>query len=107
LRFGQISRTLTDVNAKVDAKQSEEWLRKSIGNVLPTLENVPGTWHHCLVAFSNNTLPLIGAIPGFTNVHIFSGFSNPLVIVPPLTGRFANFIAGAKDDMISQMSPQK
>ena len=107
LRFGQISRTLTNVNAKVDAKQSEEWLRKSISNVLPTLENVPGTWHHCLVAFSNNSLPLIGAIPGFTNVHIFSGFSNPLVIVPPLAERFANFIAGAKDDMISQMSPQK
>ncbi|NEU72442.1 FAD-binding oxidoreductase [Hassallia byssoidea VB512170] len=107
VRFGQISRTLTDVNAKIDAKESEEWLRKSIGNVLPALENVAGTWHHCLVAFSNNSLPLIGAIPAFTNVHIFSGFRSPLVIVPPLAERFANFIAGAKDDIISQMSPQR
>jgi glycine/D-amino acid oxidase-like deaminating enzyme len=107
LRIGQISRALTDVNAKVKEEESEDWLRKSIGNVLPALENVAGTWHHCLADFSNNSLPLIGAIPGFTNIHIFSAFNNPLLIVPPLAERFANFIAGAKDDIITQMSPQR
>ena len=107
LRLGQISRVITDPNAKVDANQSEEWLRKSIGKVLPAFENFPGTWHHYLVAFSSDKLPLIGAIPGFENVHIFSGFSNPLVIVPPLAQRFANFAARQQDDMITQMSPAR
>ncbi len=107
LRLGQISRVITDPNAKVDANQSEEWLRKSIGKLLPAFENLPGTWHHCLVAFTSDKLPLIGAIPGFENVHIFSGFSNPLVIVPPLAQRFANFAAAQQDDMITQMSPAR
>lgn len=105
LRIGQISRLITDVNAKVDAFGSEEWLRKSITEVLPALKNIPGTWHHCVVAFSGDRLPLIGAIPGYNSLHIFSGFSNPLVIVPPLAERFANFAVGQKDDIITQMSP--
>ena len=107
LRLGQISRLITDVNAKVDAFKSEEWLRKTIGEVLPALKNIPGTWHHCVVAFSGDRLPLIGAIPGYNSLHIFSGFSNPLVIVPPLAERFANFAVGQKDDIITQMSPTR
>ncbi|RCJ31314.1 FAD-dependent oxidoreductase [Nostoc minutum NIES-26] len=105
LRLGQISRVLTDPDAKVNSEESENWLRKSVGKVLPVLENLPGTWHHCLVAFSSNNLPLIGAIPGFDNLHIFSGFSNPLVIVPPLAERFANFATGKGDEIITQLSP--
>ncbi|MEH2312973.1 MAG: FAD-binding oxidoreductase [Nostoc sp.] len=88
-RIGQISRVLTDPLALVDLEASEKWLRKSVGEVLPVLENLAGTWHHCLVAFSSDRLPLIGTIPGFESVHIFSGFSNPLVIIPPLAKRFA------------------
>ncbi|WP_392531531.1 NAD(P)/FAD-dependent oxidoreductase [Nostoc sp. C117] len=103
LRLGQISRVLTDPHAKVNSETSEKWLRKSIGQILPTLENLPGTWYHCLVAFSNNELPLIGATPGFENIHVFSGFSNPLVNVPPLAKRFANFAAGNEDEVITTM----
>ncbi|HEY9300562.1 MAG TPA: FAD-binding oxidoreductase [Phormidium sp.] len=88
--IGQISRTLSDRNAKIDANTSETALRTQVGKILPKLANLPGTWHHCLVAFSHNRLPVIGAIPGFTGIHIFSGFSNPLVFVPPLAKRFAN-----------------
>ncbi|TVP60621.1 MAG: FAD-binding oxidoreductase [Nodularia sp. (in: Bacteria)] len=105
LRLGQVSRVLTDPFGKVNAEESERWLRTSIQQVLPTLAHLPGTWHHCLVAFSSDRLPLIGAIPGFEGVHIFSGFSNPLVIVPPLARRFANFLAGKEDEIISQLSP--
>jgi glycine/D-amino acid oxidase-like deaminating enzyme len=104
LRLGQISRVLTDPRAKVNSEDSEHWLRKSIAQVLPTLANLPGTWHHCLVGFSNNRLPLIGAIPGFESVHVFSGFSNPLVLVPPLAQHFANFAAGNEDEIITQLS---
>ncbi|MBD2533913.1 FAD-binding oxidoreductase [Nostoc flagelliforme FACHB-838] len=104
LRIGQISRVLTDPYAKVNSEASEKWLRKSVGEVLPALENLPGTWHHCLVAFSSDRLPLIGTIPKFESVHLFSGFSNPLVIIPPLAKRFANFASGKKDEIIIQLS---
>jgi glycine/D-amino acid oxidase-like deaminating enzyme len=104
IRIGQISRAIADPHANVNSEDSEKWLRKSVGQVLPALGNLPGTWHHCLVAFSSDRLPLIGAIPTFENVHLFSGFSNPLVIIPPLAKRFANFASGKKDEIISQLS---
>jgi glycine/D-amino acid oxidase-like deaminating enzyme len=103
-RIGQISRAIADPHAKVNSESSEKWLRKSVGQVLPALGNLPGSWHHCLVAFSSDRLPLIGAIPGFESVHLFSGFSNPLVIIPPLGKRFANFASGKKDEIIIQLS---
>ncbi|MEH1961636.1 MAG: FAD-binding oxidoreductase [Nostoc sp.] len=89
LRLGQISRILTDPHAKVNSQASEKWLRESVGEVLPTLKNLPGIWHHCLVAFSGNQFPIIGAVPGLNNVYVFSGLSNPLVMVLPLAERFA------------------
>jgi glycine/D-amino acid oxidase-like deaminating enzyme len=103
LRLGQISRTLTDPYAEVDSQESEKWLRESIGQVLPELANLPGTWHHCLVAFNPNRLGLIGEIPEFKGVHIFSGFSNPLVLVPPLARRFAKFVSGEDDEIITHL----
>ncbi|MBD2433903.1 MULTISPECIES: NAD(P)/FAD-dependent oxidoreductase [Fischerella] len=105
IRLGQISRLLTDVNAEIDRKVSESWLRRSIGEILPALSNLPGTWHHCLVAFSSDRLPVIGAIPEYRGIYVFSGFSNPLVIVPPLAQRFANYLTGKEDEIISQLSP--
>lgn len=107
LVLGQITRTLTDPDATVNSEESEKWLRQSVGEVLPALGNLPGTWHHCLVAFSSDRLPLIGAIPGFVGVHVFSGFSNPLVMIPPLAQRFAKFVNGQEDEIISQMSPAR
>ncbi|OCQ91358.1 FAD-dependent oxidoreductase [Nostoc sp. MBR 210] len=103
LRVGQISRVLTNPDAMVNAEDSENWLRNSITSVLPALGNLPGTWHHCLVAFSNNRLPVIGAIPEFAGVYIFSGFSNPLVFVPPLAQRFADFVTGKEDEIMNQI----
>ncbi|MFN6462143.1 MAG: NAD(P)/FAD-dependent oxidoreductase [Nostoc sp. DedVER02] len=103
IRIGQISRAIADPHAKVNSEDSEKWLRKSVGQVLPALGNLPGTWHHCLVAFSSDKLPLIGGIVAFEGVHIFSGFSNPLVLIPPLAKRYANFVTGEKDEIITQM----
>lgn len=96
--IGQISRTLSDRHAKIDSKTSETALRTQVGKILPKLANLPGSWHNCLVTFSHNRLPVIGEIPGFTGIHIFSGFSNPLVFVPPLAKRFAK--AQTEEDTI-------
>ncbi|WP_414567358.1 NAD(P)/FAD-dependent oxidoreductase [Nostoc sp. CCY 9925] len=106
LRLGQISRVLTNPHAEVNSQASERWLRESVGEVLPALRNLPGTWHHCLVAFSNNQFPLIGTVPGFESIHVFSGFSNPLVIVPPLAERFAKFATGKEDEIIKEIKSQ-
>jgi len=107
LRLGQLSRVLTDPNAKIVPAESEAAIRTSVGQVLPALGNLPGTWHHCLVSFSSDRLPLIGAIPGIEGIHLFSGFSNPLVIIPPLAQRFASSAAGKDDEIIAQLSPSR
>lgn len=107
LRLGQLSRVLTDTNAKIDPDESEAQLRTSVGQILPALGNLPGTWRHCLVGFSCDRLPLIGAISGIEGVHVFTGFSNPLVIVPPLAQQFANWAAGQDDETITQLSPNR
>lgn len=100
--IGQISRTLSDRHAKIDRKSSETALRNQVGKILPKLANLPGNWHHCLVTFSHNRLPVIGAIPNFSGIHIFSGFSNPLVFVPPLAKRFAKAQTD-EDTIINQL----
>ena len=104
IRIGQTSRTLTDPNAVIDAQQSERELRSKIGRVLPAIAQLPGTYQRCLIAFSRDRLPLVGAIPGIEGVHVFSGFSNPLAIVPPLARRFA---AQTSDPILEKLSPAR
>ncbi len=107
LRLGQISRTITDPGAVIDAMKSETAIREQVGNILPALRELPGSWHHCLIAFSRDRLPLIGSIPGIAGCHLFSGFSNPLVIVPALARRFAAQAIGQEDWAIAQLSPDR
>jgi glycine/D-amino acid oxidase-like deaminating enzyme len=105
--MGQISRVLTDPNAPIDAVESEGKMRRNIGAVLPALESLSGTWHHCLIAFSSDRLPLIGALPHTEGIHLFSGFSNPLAIVPSLARRFASSAIGQKDELLPALSPDR
>ncbi|WP_019501064.1 NAD(P)/FAD-dependent oxidoreductase [Pseudanabaena sp. PCC 6802] len=105
IEIGQLSRLLTNPHAKVDAVQSEAKIRSQVGKVLPAIASLPGQWHSCLVAFSQDGLPLIGAVPDYANIHIFSGFTSPMVYVPTLARRFAAFANGASDDIIPQLSP--
>jgi glycine/D-amino acid oxidase-like deaminating enzyme len=111
LRIGQVSRALTDPNAAIDAIASEQAMRTQVGKILPALKDLPGTWHHCLIAFSRDSLPLVGSIADIENVHLFSGFSNPLAIVPPLARRFAqaatDAIATTEDLLLAQLSPNR
>lgn len=104
IRIGQISRTLTNPQAQVDAAQSEAAIRAAVGQFLPALKDLPGDWHRCLVAFSGDRLPLIGPVLDHEHLHIFAGFSNPFAILPPLAKRFANFATGQPDDLIAQLS---
>ncbi|PAX53978.1 NAD(P)/FAD-dependent oxidoreductase [Brunnivagina elsteri] len=106
-RLGQISRILVNPNATVDAKISEHWLRSHLSQILPGLASLPAIYHHCLVAFSKDNLPIIGSIAEHENIYIFSGFSNPLVFIPPLAQRFANSISGHDDEIIHQLSPNR
>ncbi|MBW4580599.1 MAG: FAD-binding oxidoreductase [Tildeniella nuda ZEHNDER 1965/U140] len=107
LRIGQMSRVLTDPNAPIDAVASETVMRTNVGAVLPALVDLPGRWHHCLIAFSHDRLPLVGAIPNLEGIHLFSGFSNPLAIVPTLARRFASKATGQNDELIDQLSPDR
>jgi glycine/D-amino acid oxidase-like deaminating enzyme len=107
IRIGQPSRILTDPFAKINPTESEFMIRQAIGELLPDLEHLPATWSHCLVAFTHDGLPLVGAIPNYTGIHVFSGFSNPLVFIPPLARRFAKFMTGKADETIQHCSPSR
>jgi glycine/D-amino acid oxidase-like deaminating enzyme len=107
IKIGQLSRILTNPYASVDAAHSEAEIREKVGAILPAIATLPGKWHSCLVAFSQDSLPLVGAVPDFDNIHIFSGFTSPMVYVPTLARRFAAFAAGKQDPIITQLSPQR
>ena len=107
LRIGQLSRTLSDLNAKVDRETSERSIRAGIGKVLPALAGLPATWHDCIVAFSADKLPVVGPIGSRPGLYVFSGLSNPLAIVPAVAERFANWATGEKDWAIELLSPDR
>jgi len=92
LCIGQISRTLTDPNATVDATASEAWLREEIGTLLPALKDVPAQWHHCLIAFSPNRESTVGKLDTYDGIYVFSGFTSTLLFAPPLARRFARSV---------------
>lgn len=107
IRFGQLSRILTDPYAAIDSVEGEANIRASISKILPKVSELKGKWRHCLVAFSNDSLPLIGAVKEYENVHLFSGFTSPTVYALPLARRFASHVAGTPDDIIPLLSPQR
>jgi len=104
LCLGQLSRTLADPHSRVDGGASEAKIRSEIAQILPALADLPGTWHHCLVAFSNNSLPLVGALAPLNSIYLFSGFTNTLIFAPPLAKRFARWAAGESDRLLAQLA---
>jgi glycine/D-amino acid oxidase-like deaminating enzyme len=107
LRIGQMSRTLTNPTALADAAQSETELRSAIGQILPALAALPGQWCSCIVSFSGDRLPLVGALPTVEGLHLFTGFSNPFALLPPTARRFAQVAIGKPDQLIEALSPQR
>ena len=103
LCLGQWSRILSDPYGNIDASVSEREIRQGVGNILPSLGNLPGTWHHCLVAFSSSSLPTVGKIPETLGVYLFSGFTSTLLFAPPLARHFARWVVQGKDELIEQL----
>ncbi|NJL98597.1 MAG: FAD-binding oxidoreductase [Synechococcaceae cyanobacterium SM2_3_2] len=107
LRIGQISRTVSSMDPVVAPAESEAQIRAGIAQWLPALQDLPGTWRHARVSFSADQLPLVGSLPGTNGrIHLFSGFSNPLAVVPVLAQRYARFVSSAQpqDEIIDQLS---
>jgi glycine/D-amino acid oxidase-like deaminating enzyme len=103
LCLGQISRALSDPHAQINSQESEKWLRKRVAQVLPALENLPGNCHHSLVGFTNRHLPLINPVEGFEGVYVFYGFRSPLVMIPLLAERAAQFASGKEDEIFASL----
>jgi glycine/D-amino acid oxidase-like deaminating enzyme len=105
LLIGQVSRTLTDLDATVDQAASEQLLRQTVAQLMPALQQVAGRWRSSRVAFSADRLPLVGAVPAVEGMHLFTGFSNPFAILPALAVRFARAATGTPDPLLLQMAP--
>lgn len=101
--LGQISRTLTDLDADLDRAESDRAIRAALAPQIPALAEVPGTWRRCRVSFSRDGLPLVGAVPGVEGLHIMAGFSAPFVYLPPVAQRFAQAVVGESDSVIGAM----
>ncbi|HSM80062.1 MAG TPA: FAD-binding oxidoreductase [Nodosilinea sp.] len=105
--LGQVSRTLTDLDAELDAESSDRTLRAAMAPQIPALAKVPGTWRRCLVSFSRDGLPLVGPVPGVEGLHLMAGFSAPFVYLPPVAQRFAQAATGSADSILPAMAPAR
>ena len=99
--LGQIS-TVAE-HLEPDLTSAEAQIREQVGNVLPLLEDIPGTCHHCLVAFNNREIALTGNLADISGLYLFSGFTSTLVYAPVLARRFARSQTGTKDVIIEQL----
>ncbi len=93
LRFGQVSRVHSNPDLVIDPHQSEMILREGMQALLPQLSQLPAHWYHSIVAFSRDSLPLVGAFPEPINVHLFTGFTTPFAYVPGLATLFATHVS--------------
>ena len=103
LCLGQISAIATNPHAKLDLALAEAKIRHKVGNILPLLEKVPGTCHHCLVAFNNSAIALVGNLQNIAGLYLFSGFTSTLVFAPILARHFASWVSGNKNKIIEEL----
>jgi len=102
-RIGQISRFHTSYSPQVSRHVSEMEMRQAIEKQIPRLKGVLGEWQHCLVTFTQDGLPLLGAIPNVSGLQLFSGFTGPFALVPPVAQRYTKHLSQASDELIEQM----
>ncbi len=102
-RIGQISRFHTASTPPADPSTSALAMREAIAQKIPALKNAPGTWRHCLVTFTQDGLPLLGPVPEVSGLHLFSGFTGPFALVPPVAQRYAHYLCGSADPLIEKM----
>lgn len=108
LCFGQISRIYPSLERTSDRRMSERWMRQAVGEILPGLADLPGTWVTCTVAFSADHLPMVGSITSDHRIQVFSGFSNPMALFPATARRFAQQLATQTlDPILTPFSPDR
>ncbi|RZM75638.1 NAD(P)/FAD-dependent oxidoreductase [Leptolyngbya iicbica] len=107
LRIGQISRINTALEPALDATRGEQRIRQGIEPLIPALEKVPGQWHACRVAFSEDGLPLAGAIPGLSGGYVFSGFTSPFGLVPAMAEHFARWVSDGDSNILQATRPDR
>lgn len=106
LCMGQVSAISPNPNAKFDPAIAEAQIREQVGNLLPLLEDIPGKCYHCLVAFNNQGIALVGNLANQKGLYLFSGFTSTLVFAPILARRFAKWTQGKDDPIIDQLQSQ-
>jgi glycine/D-amino acid oxidase-like deaminating enzyme len=103
LCIGQVSRFLSSTTPDLNAPLREADIRTAISHLFPALDQVPGTWHHCLVGFSRDGLPLLGPVPNLEGLHVFAGFTSPFALLLPIAEQFAAWVTGQESPVIQQM----
>ena len=103
LCIGQISAIAPNPQAKLNPLKAEMQIREQVGNILPLLEDIPGTCHHCLIAFNDRAIALVGNLADTQGIYLFSGFTSTLVYAPVLARRFANWALSKEDKIIEQL----
>ncbi|MEL6786460.1 MAG: FAD-binding oxidoreductase [Cyanobacteria bacterium J06607_15] len=105
LCLGQISAIANDPSsfACLEANMAEAEIREQVGNVLPLLEDIPGTYHSCLVAFNDHGIALVGNLASIAGLYLFTGFTSTLVYAPILARRFALNMTGQEDQIIDSL----
>lgn len=104
LILGQISSITTDPSASGDLVAAEAEIRAGIAKILPELANLKGDCHHCLVAFSKDSQPLVGTVENLTGLYVFSGFTSTLIVAPPLAKHFACWVSGETNQVMDLLS---
>ena len=100
LYMGQISSLITDPNPVLDPQVAEQEIRAAIATILPELATVPGSCHHCLVAFNNQNIANVGNLKNLRGIYLFSGFTSTMIFAPPLAKHFASWVCGAVNSPI-------
>ncbi len=89
-----------------DLSQIQAQLQAAIASILPHLSLPAAPCHHCLVAYTDHPMPLVGELPALPGLVLFTGFTHPWVYVPPLAQRLASSLTGAIDPVITTLSRQ-
>lgn len=72
----------------------EAALRAELAKIWPELAGLPARFQQVPVSFTVSGRPLVGAIAGCPGLWVFSGFSGPFALVPPLAPLQAAAIGG-------------
>lgn len=105
LCLGQISAIIPNSRTKLVERAGEQLIRQEIAKILPDLATIPGTCHHCLVAFNPHSIALVGKLTNMSGIYLFSGFTSTLVFAPPLARRFASWVTNGEDTIIDRLAP--